>query len=99
MEKIPVKIVGDSMWPNFHDGQIVDFEKYNGQTIHVGNIIVFPNPNNTNILLVKRVSKIVQKMYFVVGDNPDPTSSTDSHNFGTIDDSTILAFRQNHIAE
>jgi signal peptidase I len=99
MQTLPVKISGDSMWPNFIDGQIVNFHKYNGESIDVGDVIVFPNPFNTQILLVKRVVNINENMCVVEGDNPDPTASTDSHNFGPIDISSIVAFRHNHIAE
>ena len=99
MHTLPVKISGNSMWPNFLDGQIVDFYKYSGQPINIGDVIVFPNPFNTQILLVKRVVKLNDNSCVVEGDNPDPTASTDSHNFGQIDISSIVAFRHNHIAE
>tara|TARA_B100000941_G_C27982443_1_gene291717 strand:- start:80 stop:379 length:300 start_codon:yes stop_codon:yes gene_type:complete len=99
MQTLPVKILGNSMWPLFTDGQIVNFNKYNGETLHIGDVIVFPNPFNRQILLVKRVVKLVENTCVVEGDNPDPTASTDSHNFGSIDISTIIAFRHNHIAE
>ncbi len=81
------------------DGQIVNFQKYTGQRVKIGDVIVFPNPFNTQILLVKRVVSINDNSCVVEGDNPDPTASTDSHNFGSIVTSTIVAFRHNHIAE
>ena len=87
------------MWPNFMDGEIVNFQKYTGQRVKIGDVIVFPNPFNTQILLVKRVVSINDNSCVVEGDNPDPTASTDSHNFGSIVTSTIVAFRHNHIAE
>ena len=99
MQTVPVKISGNSMWPNFIDGQIVNFQKYTGQRLKIGDVIVFPNPFNTQILLVKRVVSINDNSCVVEGDNPDPTASTDSHNFGSIVTSTIVAFRHNHIAE
>ena len=99
MQTLPVKISGNSMWPNFIDGQIVNFQKYTGQRLQIGDVIVFPNPFNTQILLVKRVVSINENSCVVEGDNPDPTASTDSHNFGSIVTSTIVAFRHNHNAE
>ncbi len=87
------------MWPNFVDGEIVNFLKYDGEPLNIRDVIVFPNPFNTQLLLVKRVVKIDEDKCVVEGDNPDPTASTDSHNFGSIDISSIVAFRHNHIAE
>ena len=99
MQLLPVKIIGNSMWPNFRDGQIVDFNRYNGEIIHIGDIVVFPNPVNKQMLLVKRVVSWIEDKWIVEGDNPDPIASTDSHNFGSIDISSIIAFRHNHNAE
>tara|TARA_Y100001968_G_C19408712_1_gene745138 strand:- start:108 stop:407 length:300 start_codon:yes stop_codon:yes gene_type:complete len=99
MESVSVKIIGNSMWPHYKDGQVVDFNRYNGEPIQVGDIIVFNHPFRNEMLLVKRVSTISENSFFVEGDNPDPTSSTDSHNFGSIDISSIIAFRHNHITE
>ena len=87
------------MWPHYKDGQVVDFNRYNGESINVGDIVVFNHPFRNEMLLVKRVSMKSENSFFVEGDNPDPTSSTDSHNFGSIDISSIIAFRQNHITE
>ena len=94
-----VKIIGDSMWPSFKDGDIVECEAYSNQTIEVADLVVFLHPFKKNLTCVKRVKSILENGLFVEGDNPDPTASTDSHNFGSIVTSTIVAFRHNHIAE
>ena len=87
------------MWPTYRDGQVVEFDHYIGESINIGDVIVFPHPHNSGMVLVKRVSLIYTTTCLAEGDNPDPTASTDSHNFGPIDISSIIAFRQYHIPE
>ena len=64
----------------------------------IGDMVVFNSPNDNNILLVKRITKInsntinlhgqKQKVYFVEGDNKD--NSIDSRSFGYISESSIV---------
>jgi len=93
MKTISVRINGNSMWPTFSDGDVIEFENYQNQRVIIGDIVVFPHPHQSDNILIKRVIKIKDSTVFVEGDNPDPTGSTDSHNFGTIDASTIIAIR------
>ena len=93
MPTIPIRINGDSMWPTFRDGDIIECQTYIGQIVNVGDIIVFPRPNFSNSILVKRVVSINNDECIVEGDNPDPNASTDSHNFGPISISCIIAIR------
>ena len=80
------------MWPNFNDGDTIDCSKYDGQNIAIDDIVIFRHPFKSSMVLVKRIKKINQNGdFWVVGDNPDPTSSQDSHNFGHIAKSQIIA--------
>ena len=79
-----VKIKGDSMWPNFKDGDTLSCEQYSGQSVLVGNIVVFTHPFKPNVTCVKRVKRITNSGAFVEGANPDPLASEDSHNFGIV---------------
>ena len=91
MEKITVTVRGDSMWPTLKDGQQLECIKYDNQPINVGQVVVFSNPFDSSILLIKRVVDKAGEKVFVAGDNPDPTSSHDSHNFGSINIASIIA--------
>jgi len=79
------------MWPSFKDGETIDCIECVDQIISIGDIVVFPHPLKNGITCVKRVSSISDSKLFVVGDNPDPTASEDSHNFGMIAKKAVLA--------
>ena len=87
-----VKITGDSMWPSFRDGDMVQFTKLANQSLAIGDVVVFGHPLKQNVICVKRIIRINFDKFFVEGDNPDPTASEDSHNFGEIEYENILAF-------
>ena len=91
MEKLLVTIRGDSMWPSLKDGQEVICTNYVGQKIDVGKIVVFTHPFDNRIIAAKRVAGLSNGGLFVEGDNPDPTSSDDSHNFGVISIESVIA--------
>ena len=86
-----VKVKGDSMWPNFKDGDTLSCEEYTGQSVVVGNIVVFKHPFKPNVTCVKRVKRTTDSGIFVEGDNPDPLASEDSHNFGVVSLDAIIA--------
>ncbi len=86
-----VKIIGDSMWPSFKDGDIIECEAYSRQEIKVSDLVVFLHPFKQNVTCVKRVKSIHDNGFFVEGDNPDPLASEDSHNFGVVKKDTIIA--------
>jgi phage repressor protein C with HTH and peptisase S24 domain len=88
LEHIQVRIHGDSMWPCYNDGDVVDAVR--GQTPDIGDIVVFKHPLK-NQTLIKRVKNFQDSRVFVEGDNPDPLGTEDSHNFGTIQTSSIIA--------
>ena len=83
------------MWPTLLNGDIIEFTKITDQVIKLNDIIVFNHPLKREVICVKRVKQISENRYFVQGDNPDPTSSEDSHNFGLIDRKNIIAILQN----
>ena len=91
MEQLSVTVRGDSMWPTLKDGDVVTCNSYQGETLLKGQIIAFPSPFDKKNILIKRVKSIVDDQLFVEGDNPDPSASNDSHNFGLINISTVIA--------
>ena len=91
MEKTQVTIRGDSMWPSLKDGQVIICSPYNGQTISLNQVVIFTHPFNNSIIAAKRVKQIQNGELFVEGDNPDPTASYDSHNFGWIKFESVIA--------
>ena len=87
MPTIEVRIHGDSMWPTFRDGDSLQADS--GQLPELGDIVVAKHPWK-KIHIVKRVKQIHTSGYFLEGDNPDPTGSEDSHNFGPIPAASII---------
>jgi phage repressor protein C with HTH and peptisase S24 domain len=79
------------MWPTLKDGDVVTCNSYQGETVLEGQIIVFTSPFDKKNIMIKRVKSIVENLLFVEGDNPDPSASNDSHNFGSINISTVIA--------
>ena len=86
--KIQVRVHGDSMWPTLHDGEMVD--AIQGYAPVVGDIVVAQHPFK-KMNIIKRVKRIETDGIFIEGDNPDPIGSEDSHNFGLIKNSAIIA--------
>ena len=85
---VKVKIAGYSMWPTLEPDQILECELIGTDTVQidslVNRIVVFNHPWKDDVISVKRVKSIVDGKLFVIGDNPDPTASQDSHNHGPI---------------
>ena len=88
---IDVKVNGNSMWPTLRDGDIARFEKVDSKLIEPNLIVLFKHPFKKDFNLIKRISTIEGGEVFLVGDNPDPNASEDSHNFGLIDIEDIIA--------
>ena len=89
-----VVVKGDSMWPTYNDGDIIECTQYTGDEIELSTVIVFNHPLKRDVVCVKRVVRIDGERLFVQGDNPDPIASEDSHNFGWISTSNILAIER-----
>ena len=88
---IDVKVKGDSMWPTLENGDIVRFEKTDSNAIEINHIVLFKHPFKKDFNLIKRINSIDGGRVFLVGDNPDPNASEDSHNFGQIGLEGIIA--------
>ena len=76
------------MWPTLKDGQLVDAIQQSDARL--GDIVVVKHPLK-NATVIKRVTRLDGDTMFIEGDNPDPLGSEDSHNFGTVSVSSIIA--------
>jgi len=75
------KIDGNSLYPYLKDGErVVCLKLFSFNKIRVNDIIVFNKKPYG--LMIKRVTKIKDQSYYVVGTDP---SSIDSRDFGYID--------------
>ena len=79
------------MWPTFRDGDCV--HAVPNMLPGLDDIVVAKHPWK-KMHIVKRVKKILSDGYFLEGDNPDPTGSEDSHNFGLIPSASIIGIIQ-----
>ena len=76
------------MWPTLRDGQLVDATQR--LDARLGDIVVVKHPLKKTTV-IKRITKLDGDQMFIEGDNPDPLGSEDSHNFGTVPLSSIIA--------
>jgi len=80
---VEVMVKGDSMWPSFRDGDCVLFSP-TIDGVEAGEVVLLRHPFK-DLVMVKRIKHInLDGSVFVVGDNPDPLASEDSHNFGAV---------------
>jgi nickel-type superoxide dismutase maturation protease len=86
-----VIVKGDSMWPTYNDGDIISCSHFDQVGIKLSTVVVFNHPLKSGVICIKRVAQIDGNKVFVEGDNPDPTASEDSHNFGWISMDSIFA--------
>ena len=94
LNTIAVVVIGDSMWPTLRDGDTFEAVSYSDQAINVGDVVVFKDPTHTSRICVKRVVHVKPKGLFVQGDNPDPTASTDSHNYGLVPYQLLIGMKR-----
>jgi len=73
----PYRVSGNSMEPNFHDGQVVIINKL--AKPGVGDVVVFKYGNAD---LLKRIIRPEEEGWWVEGDNKE--FSTDSRSFGSV---------------
>lgn len=101
MKPVRVRISGDSMWPTFPDGTEFTLSPLGLNQPQVDDVVLTAHPFYPEIQIVKRVQSIEGEMIFLIGDNPDPTSSEDSHNFGKVhrDDILGICSQANEIIE
>ena len=82
---LDVRIQGDSMWPTFRDGDVLTFTQQDLSSLAVSDVVLVSHPLKPEVRMVKRVLRIeANGDLFLVGDNPDPLASEDSHNFGPV---------------
>lgn len=82
---LDVRIQGDSMWPTFRDGDVLIFTQQDLASFAAGDVVLVFHPLKPEVRMVKRVLRIeANGDLFLVGDNPDPLASEDSHNFGPV---------------
>ena len=79
------------MWPTLKHGSAAKFKKIDSTSVAVGQVVLLDHPFRPNLRIIKRVQSIEDGQLFLVGDNPDPTASEDSHNFGEVDVSSVIA--------
>lgn len=93
-EPFQVRIKGDSMWPTFRDGDILTFSHLPDQHhVNAGAVVLAKHPLKVDVLVVKRVHSVeLDGRFFLVGDQPDPLGSEDSHNFGPVHRSAIIGY-------
>jgi len=92
---VNVVVKGDSMWPTLSAGSTVRFERVEAKSLEVGQVVLLDHPFRPDLRIIKRIQSIDQTQIFVVGDNPDPTASEDSHDFGKVSASLVLAVLSN----
>jgi phage repressor protein C with HTH and peptisase S24 domain len=84
MFKVSIRrIVGDSMTPYLNDNDLIAVWKSN--KYKSGDIIGFKFDGQ---ILIKRISRIKDNQYYVLGDNPD--NSLDSRKFGWVSNNNII---------
>ena len=82
---VDVRIQGDSMWPTLSNDELVSFTVVNKTTLAEGDVVLAHHPFKPDVLVVKRIHRVeTDGRLFLVGDNPDPLASEDSHNFGPV---------------
>jgi len=79
------------MWPTLKQGSTASFERVDWNSVSRGQVVLLDHPFRPNLRIIKRIQSIENGRIFVVGDNPDPTASEDSHNFGEVDASLVIA--------
>ena len=82
------------MWPSLVDGDEIEFQVLEEEELQIGDLVLFKHPFNTEITAVKRLVAMDGGNYVLEGDNPDPTASQDSHNFGPVKRELILGFKR-----
>ena len=89
---VDVRIQGDSMWPTFSTDDLVVFTSVNSTELTKGDVVLASHPIKPKVFLVKRIHRIeTDGRVFLIGDNPDPLASEDSHNFGPVSPDAVHA--------
>ena len=89
-------VQGDSMSPTYSDGDSISLHKISiNDQVGINDIVVFKHPFKENCKVIKRVVRVKDgSSFFLEGDNPHIASSEDSHNFGYINRSHLIAVKK-----
>jgi nickel-type superoxide dismutase maturation protease len=80
------------MWPTFRNGDVLFFRRLaDGDELAAGDVVLAHHPFKASVLIVKRVHRVLETgEVFLVGDQPDPTATEDSHNFGPVRQESVM---------
>ncbi len=81
------RIVGHSMKPTYLQNSVVIAWRWFIK-LHIDDIVICKDPRDGR-LIMKRIAKIENNKYYVLGDNPK--QSTDSRTFGWLEKENIVA--------
>ena len=87
------RVHGRSMLPTLPDGATVllDTAVYQRTAPQINDIVLAQHPFQQNNQMIKRITAVTENgRYFLQGDNPDSTESSDSRSFGTVRQDQIL---------
>ncbi len=92
-----VIVHGSSMWPTYREGERLLMTPLEGTplegALREGQVVVAKHPLKRGVLLVKRIARVEPDgRLWLEGDNPDPTASEDSHNFGSVALEAVLGW-------
>ncbi|MCU0238926.1 MAG: nickel-type superoxide dismutase maturation protease [Pyrinomonadaceae bacterium] len=80
------RIEGNSMLPTLQNGDQVLVEK--NENYQINDIVVAKHPFQKSVILIKRISEINEKGFYLIGDNA--SESTDSRTLGTFAKKDLL---------
>jgi nickel-type superoxide dismutase maturation protease len=89
MVRLPIrlfKVQDRSMEPDFEEGAYIFVNSIAGEFVP-GDVVVLKHPSK-GIKLIKRIAKIREQRYYVIGDNH--IMSEDSRSFGSVPRESIL---------
>ncbi len=88
---IKVSVIGNSMYPSINDGDLLYFNLINDiHEVNVDDVVLCTHPFIKNVQIIKRVKKIINGKFFVIGDNTRSFESSDSRSFGLLSESKII---------
>lgn len=93
------RVNGRSMHPTLPDGTtvLVDTAVYHHTQPQIGDIVLAQHPFQPNNKMIKRITAVTEDgRYFLQGDNPDTTETSDSRSFGAVRPDQILAKITHH---
>ena len=82
-----------SMHPTLPNGTtiLLDTAVYHRTLPQIGDIVLAQHPFQPQNQMIKRITAVTENgRYFLQGDNPDPTESSDSRSFGAVLPGQIL---------